>query len=72
VANPNKRASDGQVLFIGWNRSSKAQSHLHTGCPITHGIHCKKIRQNEVSVEGLNGKRLEGKKSEIQCQKTLF
>jgi hypothetical protein len=24
--------------------------YVTTGCPITHGIHCKKIRQNEVSV----------------------
>jgi hypothetical protein len=23
---------------------------LYTGCPITHGIHCKKTRQKEVSV----------------------
>jgi hypothetical protein len=39
-----------------------------TGCPITHGIHCKNPSKRSVSLE--NG--LEEKKGKNQCQKTSF
>jgi hypothetical protein len=70
------------TAFFGGEQSQKTSSSLdyasellqrknlstYTGCPITHGIHCKKSAKTKCQFK----KRLEGKKSKIQCQKTLF
>jgi hypothetical protein len=61
--------AQGRVSFVHQVHIRRfAENGAYAGCPITHGIHCKKSVKTKCQFK----KRLEGKKSEIQCQQNFI